>query len=210
MAPQVSLADDVAELSRAVGQLARLALAGRPPGQVEKAAAAAGLAAGQARAFLRGEDLLPPRQSVVFVNAVLEQARQQQVSYMTTLRAGHAGGDAMRASYAGTISEKITLPRGRTEDRVSVQGGPVEATRADVDATLARLAVDFFGWRFEVDGLGTLDGNGGAKPKLTWLARHPDLGQASGATSLELAGKVQQIELAAAAEAKQAAQYARG
>jgi hypothetical protein len=202
MAPSVNLSDDVAAMSQCIGQLFRLAVAGRSPSQLEKAAAAAGLPAAQAGAFVRGEILLPPRQTITFASAVLEQARQQHAAYQAQIRQPHAGTDAMRGSYAGKVSETVTLPRGRSEDRVRLQGGPVETAKADVDATLALLETDFAGWRFTVDGAGTA--------KLVWSARHADQGQVHGATSLELAGKVQRIEDQAAADAETLQRYADG
>src|ERR1035437_6600971 len=173
-------ADDIAELSRCVAQLFRLAMGGRPVRDLAGAAAAAGLSVDQARQFVRGELQLPPRQSVSFANAMLEQARVAQVGYMDQLRQGHAGGGAMSASYAGRVIEQVVLPRGRTEDRERVTGGPAEATVDDVAATVARLEADFAGWKFEVDGE--------PETKLVWLARNADH-HVSGATSLELAAK---------------------
>jgi hypothetical protein len=196
MAPSVNLADDAAEQSRAIGQLARLQLAGRSLSQLAPAAAAAGMSAEQAGAFMRGEILLPPRQTVSFVNAVLEQARISQVSYMTQLRQGHAGSDLARGSYAARASETVTR-HGRSETHEWVTGGPVETTRGDVDATLARLGKDFPGWRFEVDGVESLaDG----RAKLVWLARHAEHGRVDGATSLELAAGILRPEAEARAE----------
>jgi hypothetical protein len=206
MAPSVNLADDVAELSRAVGQLARIALTGRSLSQMEKSAAAAGLSAEQARMFWRGETLLPPRQSVALANAVLEQARAGQVNYWAQLRKPHAGSDSESASYAGKTVEHVTLPRGGTEDVVRLLGGPPETTRDDVTSTLQRLAQDWPSWEFEARGQGTL---GTGKPKLVWSAVSGAHGRVSGATSLELAGKVSGHETAAAADARRAEQFMR-
>lgn len=86
MAPSVNLSDDVAELSRAVAQLFRLALAGQSPARLGKAAAAAGLSAAMAQQFMAGLVVLPPRQGVVFANAVLDEARGRQAGYLATIR----------------------------------------------------------------------------------------------------------------------------
>jgi hypothetical protein len=209
MAPSVNLADDVAELSRAVAQLFR---ASRPPGgyasQLGTAAAAAGLSREQAAMFMQGLFVPPPRQGVALVNALLEQDRARRASYMTQLRLGHAGGDAMGASYAGKVTETAVLPRGRSEDRVVVRGGPVETTEGDVAATLLRLAKDWPSWKFEADGAESLATD---KPKLGWHARARDgQGVVHGATSLEVAEKVQRIEADLAAEARRAEAFARG
>src|SRR5205085_745653 len=151
--------------------LARVALAGKVNwSQLGKAAAAAGLSAAEAAAWLRGETLLPSRQSVALVSAVLEQARAQQVNYMTQLRQGHAGGAAMGASYQAKVAEKVTLPRGGTEDSTWIRGGPAEVTAGEVEATLGRLKDDFPGWKFDADGVETL---AAGKPKLTWYGRRP-------------------------------------
>src|SRR5258706_4435281 len=152
MAPTVSVADDVAQLSQVVSQLARSAWAGRSLSQLEQAAAAAGTSAEQARAFLRGEITLPPRQGIAFCHAILEQTRMQQVSYMATLRQGHAGADWQRGSYQAKVLERVALPRGRTEDRVWARGGPVEATGDDGASPLARLRKDWPSWRVEAGG----------------------------------------------------------
>ena len=207
MAPSVNLSDDVAELSRCVAQLARMALAGRPRVQLEKAAPAAGLSAEQAGAFMRGEILLPPRQSVSLANALMEQERAAGQRYMEQLRQGHAGSDVMGAGYAGRVTEKAALPRGGSEERERVTGGPAERTDGDVADTLLRLKKDFPGWKFRADGAESL---AAGRAKLTWRARHPDRGDASGATSLELAGKVLRVDAAAAEEERRIAQYARG
>ena len=207
MAPSVNLSDDVAELSRCVAQLARLALAGRPLSQVEKAAPAAGLSAEAARAFMRGEILLAPRQSVSLANALMEAERLSRLSYLTVLRQGHAGSDAMSASYQARVPETVALTRGRTEDRVWVRGGPPEATAADVEATLGRLAESWPSWKFEALGVESLSGD---KPKLGWSAKHADHGQWYGATSLQLAEKVEAVEAEAERKAAEWKAYQDG
>jgi len=209
MAPQVSLADDVERLSVCVAGLARVALAGKLASpQLGKAAAAAGLSAAEAGAFWRGEVTIPSRQSIALISAVLEQSRAQQVNYMETLRRGHAGSDVMSASYQARIPEKITLSRGRTEDRIWVKGGPLETSSEDVEATLTRLAEDFPGWKFECDGAESLVTD---KPKLGWRAAHPGRGDlVLGATSFEVAGKVQNVEDRLAEDAEKLRRYNAG
>jgi len=199
MAPQVSLADDVERLSVVLAGLARVVLAGQLPlSRLGKAAAAAGLSAEQAGAFLRGEAVLPSRQSVALVGAFLEQARAAQVSYMETLRGGHAGSDSQRGSYQAKVPG---------EGRVRARGGPLETGPADVEATLGRLAGDFPGWRFFAEGAESLSGE---KPKVTWQARHAGHGQVDGVTSLEVAEKIQAIEAQEAENARIEKQYNAG
>jgi hypothetical protein len=208
MAPVVSLADDVERLSVALAALARVALAGKLQlGQLAKPAAAAGLSASEAAAFMRGEVVLPSRQSVAFISAVLEQSRAQQANYMEQLRKPHSGSNSQQGSYQERMAERVKLSRNRTEDRTWLRGGPLEVTAADAKATLARLAKDFPGWRFECDGVESLATD---KPKLTWLARHPDHGSVNGVTSLEVAGKCADLEEVAALDAAVQAQYRTG
>jgi hypothetical protein len=204
MAPQVSLADDIERLSACVAALARALLAGKVTGpRLDRAAAAAGLSAPEAAAFLRGEAVLPSRQSVALVAAVLEQDRLSAVSYMDQLKRGHAGSDMARGSYAEKVTEKAA--RAGQQDHTWCRGGPLEASAADVEATLGRLRTDFAGWDF---------GRGADEPGLpeVWRARHDRLGRVTvfGSTSLELAEKVQRHEADWATEQRRFAAYLRG
>jgi hypothetical protein len=209
MAPQVSNADDIERLSLCLAQLARVQLAGKLPGpQLPACAAAAGLSADEARAWLRGEVTLPSRQSVALISAFLDQQRAREVAYMTVMRQGHAGSDAGRGSYQATVTETETV-RGRTVKSTWVRGGPLEVTVADVEATLERLRADFDGWTFRADGTETI---GAGATRLVWHAAHAGRDVAvSAATSLELGQKAQLHEANWAAEAKRvAAFYGRG
>ncbi len=97
MAPY-NQADDIEALCRCVGQLFRLAVAGKSGGQMSRAAAAAGLSVPQAAQFMDGSLVLPARQSVAFANAVLEQSREQQARYLQVIRTPHSGsGNQLRA-----------------------------------------------------------------------------------------------------------------
>jgi hypothetical protein len=209
MAPQVSLADDIERLSLCVAQLARVALSGKLQlSQLGKPAAAAGLSVTEVAAWVRGEIALPSRQSVALVSAVLEQQRARQVGYMEVLKAGHAGSDAPSASYVATVTEKVTLPRGRTEDVTNLRGGPPEGSAAEAAATVARLVADFPAWEVPApDGVASL---GTDRPKLVWLAHHPDHGRISGASSFELARKLLQYEAGDADRARRWKQFTRG
>src|SRR5260221_721015 len=134
MAPSVNLSDDGAELSRGVGQLFRLAKVASAPSYLAGAAAAAGLSVGQAMQFMDGSLLLPPRQSVAFANACLEQQRASRVSYAAQLRQPHGGSDIMG-------------------------GGPAETTLDGVAGLVDELTQAFPGWRFELpDGHESIGG----------------------------------------------------
>lgn len=183
-----NLSDDVSELSRAVAQLTRIVLGVlggsrlRVMAQFEALAPAAGLSVAEAREFWSAMVTLPPHQGLRLSAVLLEAERARQASYQTVLRQGHAGSDIM--------------------------GGPAEYTAGAVEASAKLLAKDFPAWRIGLpDGFESL---GGERPKLTWMASHPEWADVYGATAAELRGKLELVEASFQAEAKKLADYNSG
>src|SRR6266567_9448470 len=96
MAPSVSLQDQVDELSRLVGLLARQLAWPYSAGEVGPAAKLAALSIAEARGFLDGVHVPPPGQARKFALVLFEGRRARAASYAAQLRQPHAGSDAMR------------------------------------------------------------------------------------------------------------------
>jgi hypothetical protein len=85
---------------------------------------------------------------------------------------------------------------------------PAESSEAGAQEAVKRLGKDFPDWKIRVDGLESI---AAGRAKLIWRAEHggnwPDVAAVSAA---ELAGKLEQIEVALAAERKQQEDSRRG